>query len=126
MELKDFIKTTVQSIIDATNELIDDNQSTAATINPIRTGVYDRGVEHYAGMEIPVTELSFDVAITGGTSKTGKAGGSVDVYVAKLGTDGAISSKNENVSRVQFTMKVAMPVTIHQTSDIKIGGTKPA
>jgi hypothetical protein len=126
MELKDFIKTTVQSIIDATNELIDDNKETAATINPIETNTYDGGVPHYSGMRLPVTELSFDVAITGGTSKTGKAGGSVDVYVAKLGADGQVSSKNENVSRVQFSMKVTLPATIHQTSEIKVGGSKKA
>lgn len=123
MELKDFIKTTVQSIIDATNELIDDNLSTAASINPIETRKYDGGIAHYAGMKLPVTELSFDVAITGGTSKSGKAGGSVDVYVAKIGADGQISSKNENVSRVQFKMKVTLPGTIHQTSQIKVGGS---
>lgn len=124
MELKDFIKTTVQSIIDATNELIDDNRQTAATINPVETSTYDGGVAHYSGMKLPVTQLSFDVAITGGTSKSGKAGGSVDVYVARLGADGEVSSKNENVSRVQFSMKVTLPATIHQTSDIKVGGSK--
>lgn len=126
MELKDFIKTTVQSIIDATNELIDDNQTTASTINPIATSTYNGGVVHYADMRLPVTELSFDVAITGGASRTGKAGGSVDVYVAKLGADGEVSSKNENVSRVQFSLKVTLPGSIHETSDIKTGGSKTA
>lgn len=110
MELKDFIKTTMQSIIDATNELIEANKETGARINPIRPGFSNNGVNYFDG-SIPITEVLFDVAVTEGTAKTANAGAGIEVLKAQIGGKGEFSSANENASRVEFTMSAALPAT---------------
>ena len=123
MELKDFVKTTMQSIIDATSELIAENNERGVYINPlVRTSDTRDIVKYYDGF-IPVTNIDFDVAITKGAEKTGSGGASVDVYFAKVGTEGDVTSSNENVSRVQFSLRAALPATAGPKKNEKFDGT---
>lgn len=111
MELKEFIKTTMQSIIDASSELIEQNSDGSALINPLQRSAEDRNVVMFADGFVPITMVSFDVAITKGSEKAGGGGASVDVYFAKVGADGEVKASNENVSKVQFSLRAALPAT---------------
>lgn len=111
MELEVFIETTMQSMIDATSTLLDKNERKGVSINPFIRHASGENYVWYSDGAMPVTEVSFDVAVTEGTAKSGEANGSIDVYFAKTGGKGTTSASNENVSRVQFTLRVALPGT---------------
>ncbi|SUZ32685.1 hypothetical protein ROE7235_02446 [Roseibaca ekhonensis] len=111
MELKDFIKSTMQSIIDATAELIEENTEKKAHINPLTYSANSVDFVRYSDGFVQMTTVSFDVAITKGSEKEGNGKVGVDVYVAKIGSDGTIRASDENVSRVQFALRAALPAT---------------
>ena len=111
MELKDFIKTTMQSIIDANHELIEANSDGRAFVNPLVSATRETDIIRFSDGLVPVTAILFDVAITKGSEQAGGGGASVDVYVAKIGADGQVKASNENVSRVQFSLRAALPAT---------------
>lgn len=124
MELKDFIKTTMQSIIDATNELIEANKETGARINPVQRTASGQNVVWYYDGALPVTEVLFDVAITEGSTKSGKAGAGIEVLSAKIGAGGEMSASNENASRVEFSLRAALPATASPPEDQRFDGSK--
>jgi len=76
MDLKEFVKASAQSIIDATNELIAENQDRNCLLNPVRStsaSSAEEVVAFYNGF-LPVTEIGFDIAVTEGRSKSGAGG----------------------------------------------------
>lgn len=119
MELKDFIKTTVQSIIDATEELIVENGESRAAINPFQKVIPDHNVVQYYDGTVAVSVISFDVAVTEGSAKSGGGSGGINVAFAKIGADGTVAASTENISRVQFSMRVALPATEAPSIDMR-------
>ncbi len=110
MELKDFVKATAQSIIDATQELISANIGTGVLINPPASSVAssEDWVRLYDGF-LPVTRISFDVAVTEESSKTGDLGGKIKVAVLEAGAGGKVSASDSKVSRIAFELRLSLP-----------------
>lgn len=110
MELKEFIKTTVQSIVEASRELIAENSKSEYYFNPLVSNTSsDADAIENNGRFLPVTELSFDVAITEEKEKSGSSGGKVKVISFEVGAEGKISAVNSTVSRLAFKLRVALP-----------------
>ena len=110
MELKEFVKSTTQAIIDATKELISENEGTGSLINPKLTspGPDADFVAFYDGF-LPVTSIDFDVAVTEESEKSGATGGKLKIAVVEFGADGRAISSNSSVSRIQFKLRLTLP-----------------
>ena len=110
MELKDFIKKTAQSIIDATSELILDNKEKGVVINPaIQSSAGAADVVCYYDGFVPVTAISFDVAVTEESEKSGSGGAKVKIATFEVGGDGKLSKIDTVVSRVAFDIRISLP-----------------
>jgi hypothetical protein len=110
MELKEFIKSTVQSIVDAADELGTEIDAQKAVINPKLKGqTIVIGRLSATSENAPITSISFDVAVTEeeGASVKGGVGIKIVPFQASLG--GGTSSVNSTVSKIQFTLNVALP-----------------
>ena len=110
IELKDFIKTSVQSIIDATTELQQANSDNDVFVNPATRSTSsgeDRVTYHDAFL--PVTEVGFDIAVGEVNEKTGEAGAKIGVALVGAGGKGSVSKSNESQSRITFSLRVALP-----------------
>jgi hypothetical protein len=106
-ELKDFIKTTLSSICEAIRELQEEERG--EYYNPIFRfdvdhksdikGVLAHGSNHYSFVE-------FDVAVT--SEKAGDLKGRAGISVIGADLSGRLS--HQDVSRIKFTIPVALPV----------------
>lgn len=103
MELKDFIESSIQSIIEATRNLAAKNDDT--WINPSKTSYKNLDAVTRDGQFVPITDVEFDVAVTEGSSDS--AGGKLNIQVLKAG--GEVASNYSNVSRIKFSIRVALP-----------------
>jgi hypothetical protein len=111
LELKEFVKTSAQSIIDATRELILENQSGICLVNPVKAtsaGSAEDVVGYHNGF-LPVTEISFDIAVTEEKSKSGDAGTRIKVASFELGANGRLEKIDSVVSRIGFKFRIALP-----------------
>jgi hypothetical protein len=108
LELKEFIKATVQSIYEATSELADDNPG--LQVNPATSMGSNAEVQYYDGFA-PVTLVQFDVAVVESNADKagGKAGINIMPFKAEAGTE--ISNAYNNSSRITFEIRVALPAT---------------
>ncbi|MGY9045991.1 MAG: hypothetical protein ACKVKF_02695 [Rhodobacterales bacterium] len=112
MELKTFVKSTIQSIIEASQEIIEENQGKPVFYNPVSNKPTSDDCQLYWGKFIPVTEIKFDVAVAEGTEKSGGGGASIDVISIKVGGNGQIASTATSESRISFSLRVALPAWI--------------
>lgn len=110
MELKLFIKRTLQSLIDASEELITENQARRVYINPLRETANDQtdDVSFIEGFQ-PVTGVRFDLAVTGDAANP--EGAVIEVLaredIAAEKADPALQS----ISRISFAMRIVLPAT---------------
>lgn len=111
MDLKDFVKATVQSIHDAVTELSAENEG--MQVNPASdtcAGLNDYST-FYNGF-VPTTEIDFDVAVT--ETYADKAGGKAGIKVLPFSVEGGgeVTNGSQNHSRVAFKVRVALPATL--------------
>ncbi|WP_313135527.1 hypothetical protein [Paracoccus jeotgali] len=108
MELKEFVKATLQSLQDASLELT----SAGINVNPAtdRTMPGTDVVAYFNGF-VPVTSVKFDVAVT--ESSADKAGGKAGISILPLRAEagGEVSNATQNASRITFEMRIALPST---------------
>jgi len=111
MDLKEFVQQTITEIVKGiassqeeiepfggiVNPPVMGNGSTAAEQNFVRTAVGAASV------------FNFDIALTATEGKDTKAGISVVSGLANLGAGGNSNSENSSVSRIQFSVPVALP-----------------
>ena len=108
MELKEFIKTAIADITDAVSELQSELDNGAivnpALPHPVGSGSVDAGMGNQQ-----IQKLEFDVALTIAETSSidGGAKGGIAVFSAKMGT----SQQSQNVSRLSFTVPVALPAS---------------
>lgn len=130
MELKDFIATSLKSIIEGVIEAQRYAASVGGFINPPDAGASsiskaNSGAKRYAeipGMDIYYYEIhpmEFDIAVTVIDSAGNKGGLGVVMAVAAIGGQRTSEKSTESVSRIRFTVPVAFP---HQA---KISTTAP-
>jgi hypothetical protein len=103
MELKEFVKSVLNDVMDAVQETIEERKGADkhGYINP-KTHDPD---------EMEIDTISFDVAISAGTKTQGGGEGGLEVWSVKIGANGSREHEATNVSRIQFTLGVAWPHT---------------
>ncbi|NSX55053.1 trypco2 family protein [Parasulfitobacter algicola] len=110
MDLKEFIIETISGIVDATDQLQTSYEPTGTIINPpvsnSERDLYEEGSSKHRYRRVEVVE--FDVAVSA-ASETG-AGGKVGIKILSIeaGADGNHSRKNEEASRVRFSIPIAL------------------
>lgn len=112
MELKEFVSQTISQIIEGVNEAGEMAKNHGATVNPhIVSSASEMGKQGMLwGGGQPIQIIKFDVALTV-TQGTGTKGGiGIVTGVVSLGSTGESQSANTSVSRVQFSVPIALPV----------------
>jgi hypothetical protein len=121
MELKEFIKGTIASIVEATSELQNEFEAEGILINPpsAQSGsdVYQPGSKNYTFRR--VKDIEFDVAVTTSdeTAQSAKAG--IKVFAAELGGTGKKLKGTENVSRVRFSIPLTLKPTKEEIKNLE-------
>lgn len=107
MKLSDFIALTLDEIMAGVTKAAEIQKSSArfGFINPMD------GERNDEFASIPLSNVSFDVAVTIETSEASKAGGGVNLKVieASVGSDGHTRMVGE--SRVAFVVPICLPTT---------------
>lgn len=110
MELKEFIKTAITDITEAVSELqaeLDNGAIVNPTLpHPVGNGSVDAGMGNQQ-----IQKLEFDVALTIAETSSidGGAKGGIAVFSAKMGS--LQQAQSQNVSRLSFTVPVALPAS---------------
>jgi hypothetical protein len=109
MDLKEFIKQTISGIVEATSEL--QQETDCAVINPpVAPSVpefYREGSERHTYRRVEAVE--FDVAVTAASESGGGGKIGLKILSAEAGVDGKHDRRNEEVSRVKFSISIALP-----------------
>ncbi|MBK0327682.1 hypothetical protein I5535_10255 [Rhodobacteraceae bacterium F11138] len=119
MDIKDFVKETIGSIIDASKDLQDKYEDDGVVINPPIAKGKDGGdffeegnITHTARR---VRDVEFDIAVTASKSTQGGGKASLKIMSAEAGLDGSHQRRNEEVSRVRFSVPVALRASSAET-----------
>ncbi|MCV6591969.1 MAG: hypothetical protein OIF48_03385, partial [Silicimonas sp.] len=110
MDLKEFIKETISAIVTASAEIAEEHESAGVLVSPPLTGserdVFDANSTAPPYRRVNIVE--FDVAVTASqeTGGGGKAG--LKIFSVEAGVDGSHASRNEAVSRVKFSVPIAL------------------
>jgi hypothetical protein len=116
LDLQTFVTSTLVQIVKGIKDAQDQLKGTGAIVNPGTRGMYSSTRDtdpaiSVSGVQVYLKHVSFDVAITASDEQSAEAGAGVRVWGARLGADGKVSSENSTVSRVQFSVPVALPFT---------------
>jgi hypothetical protein len=125
MDLKDFIKETITSIAKAAVELQAELDGDGVIINPPRAIGRDAASPDLFDPEDSVfryrqiERVSFDVALTAAEERAARGGGGVQVAIVKVGGEASKNETSERVSRVAFSVSVALPASAPEGANRK-------
>ncbi len=100
MELKEFIKTTLISIVDGVKEAQQGTGQQGAMIAPIMPNHLPYQQTH---------DIHFDIALSENSEQGTKGGIGVFLSAVSLGAQGESSNKIESLSRISFDVPVMLP-----------------
>ena len=110
MDLKDFIKATISGIVEASIELQKEHGETGVVINPRQSSPPEtfNPKDPYTLQRVQL--VSFDIAVTVGSETSGDGSAALKIAsVVDIGGKGGHSKTAEEVSRVRFSLPVALP-----------------
>lgn len=128
MNLKEYIKTAITDITSAISELQAELDN-GAIVSPSLESTAKEGttIKHpdVPNCIMKLTEVAFDVATTIGTTEGKNLGGGlgIQIFSANIGSESA--TKLENVSRISFTIQLALPVYRLKTNKEEFQKWKP-
>lgn len=101
MELKAFVKTALNDIMDAICEAVDERNKNdkPGLINP---KVFDPE-------DMMIDFIKFDVAVSAGSREGGGVQGGLEVLGFQIGAKGERQAEASSVSRIEFTLDVSWP-----------------
>tara|TARA_A200000159_G_C7324943_1_gene340501 strand:+ start:252 stop:629 length:378 start_codon:yes stop_codon:yes gene_type:complete len=108
MELKDFISKTLIEIYSGVNDAIReiDTNNLGGAINPMDTSHIQKvDLKDYA------SPLKFDIAVTTSDKDAGDFKGGIKVWSVEIGGSSASEKSNSEVTRVQFSVPMLLPIT---------------
>jgi hypothetical protein len=106
MELRDFIKTSLLDILGGIQDAatVVNSDGGLGAINPVRPDQIFR-----------TEKVEFDIAVTAASESGGNVSGGINVYGAKIGSSIFGKLQDSKVSRLKFTIPVAMPAQVIET-----------
>jgi hypothetical protein len=108
MDLRQFVKQTVQDIVEATVELQQDLEGKGVIVNPPLSSDGNITYEHEDADHIRrrIEVIDFDVAVTVGAETAGGGRAGLKVWSVEAGGDGRHARRSEEVSRVRFSLPI--------------------
>jgi hypothetical protein len=123
MDLKEFVVSSLTQIIEGIREAQQRAADSGAWVSPAGSEIPKR--DNAQKMVTPdgmgyLHDVDFDVALS--VSDQGQAGAAagLQIFGAKLGADGSVTSQNTAVSRIQFTIPVVWPGNSRPEFDNKV------
>lgn len=118
MELREFISEALSQIVRGVHDSqieIASSGSGGIVSPPIQTE-WEKAGYVFAKGGLPVQKVDFDIAVTVGEKTATK--GTIGVVIAAigLGSQGESSNSKSNESRIKFSVPIALPVTMPQSS----------
>lgn len=110
MELDQFIESSLTQLVAGVTGATEAVQGAGGSINPGAgsTMGMPRGVE-LSGVMVPVIDIEFDVAVSASDSEGSRGGIAVVAGFFGVGGQHTRDASNEQVSRLRFTVPVALP-----------------
>lgn len=112
MDIKDFIKESLLQIVDGiseTNEALKEKGAYIPTRMVVGEGVWGT-IDKETNTTRHFMRVDFDLAVTVTQSDKIKAGGGLSIAsVLNAGASSEDSSKNEEISRIKYTIPIALP-----------------
>lgn len=113
MELREFVAESLRQLIDGVAVAQEYATENDAKVNP--TNIFyraDQGVIKIQDRETGalVQEVNFDVAVTATDGTKTKGGIGVFVGAVGLGSQGQSEASNQSISRIRFSVPLALPV----------------
>jgi hypothetical protein len=105
LELRDFVAETIKQVIDGVVTAQQYAAEKGAVINPRPSQYTD-----------PVESISFDVALTAARGSKTQGGIAVFAGAFGLGSKGQSEKSNETLNRIQFSVRVVLPIGQHARS----------
>ena len=123
MNLDEFISESLKGIFKGVKDAQDFAQESGGRINPTSYGNFVDAKRQTTRSNISdsndtltlLTDISFDIAVTASDKKESGASGGINVLSLKLGGKLEGERFNETVSRIKFSVTVALPSTIPYT-----------
>ena len=110
MDLKEFITETITGIVEATSELQQKYEEKGVIINPPLSlqdpKLYQEGGPSHIYRSVETVE--FDVAVSAETETGGGGKVGLRILSVEAGADGTHNARNETVSRVKFSVPIAL------------------
>lgn len=107
MELKEFVKKTLLEIVEGVEEAQKAVKEHGAVVNP----KYVKGDSAQIGREyVPVQDISFEVGLTTSEVTGNDKGIGVVLGPLKAGINGTGNTSESSVTRIKFTVPLALPV----------------
>jgi hypothetical protein len=109
MDLKDFVAATLIEVVEGIKEAQsgDHGQNVSPSMVGNHTFPGDSGLVSNA--RVTSTIVKFDVAVTAESSDAAKGSSGIKIAVLNIGVEGAVSTKNTSVSRIQFSVPIVLP-----------------
>jgi hypothetical protein len=119
MDLKDFAKETVKAITLAAHELQLELKDAGAIINPPTTGsgndTFEVGGTRHTLRR--VQNIEFDLALSTSSSTSAGGKGGMKILVVEASADAAHARTSEEVSRVKFSIPLALPASDQESTN---------
>lgn len=113
MQLDEFITNSLKAIIKGIKDSQDFAKENGARINPYieKLDIGKIPIVFYGseGGARALTKIDFDIAVTSSNIQESGGEGGINVLSVKIGGKLSDIDKNENVSRIQFSINVALP-----------------
>ena len=110
MELKAFIRESLDQIIEAVAASAKVADKQGAVINPRqRQFRYGHGIYFDKQTGSPLVNVEFDIAVTVADQKKSKGGIGVAMANVVLGSQGESGMQNERLNRIKFSVPVVLP-----------------
>lgn len=109
MDLKEFVKEALTQLAMGVQEAQSGLPHGAGTINPCVRPAGPLGGELVVG-GTHVQDVQFDVAVTASERSDIQGDAGVRIAVVNFGGKGGTSTENSSVSRLKFTVPIALPV----------------
>lgn len=110
MNLREFVSTSITEIMDGVAKAQEEAKKHKAMVNPRHISKTATGVT-LLGDSGPwsIQVIEFDVAVTATESGGAKGGIGIFVGAVGVGTQGHSEAQNTNLSRIKFSIPVALP-----------------
>lgn len=110
MELKEFVSESLTQIISGIQDAQDKSKETGGQVVPSIIYNHHQGIDIISHIDFdPVALVKFDVSVTTNDVSNTKAGGGLFIAAFGAGAQTGTESSNNQLSRLQFTIPVALP-----------------